>query len=226
MRPLLVFVLTALFVAGCASPAEPPPPTLTPALAPEPTLTPEPALPPAPTRTSTQPVVTPTARVNTAVAAGRLETAPVIDGNVSEWKTRNEANHVVFGEDLIKSEGDLEARYAVAWDADYLCFSIREPFPSKTSSTELVFGQITRAQPLKILSELAENGVIFEEGQAGEGGGGELGRRAQGFALGNRLGARPISTHRIRLICLCRVSFEVEKTGGEEEAGDDASEAR
>jgi hypothetical protein len=41
---------------------------------------------------------------------------------------------------------------------------VREPFPSRTSSTDLVFGQITREKPLKILSEIAENGVIFSDG--------------------------------------------------------------
>ena len=43
-------------------------------------------------------------------------------------------------------------------------FSVREPFPSRNSSTELVFGQITQAQPLRILSEMTENGVIFSDG--------------------------------------------------------------
>lgn len=50
------------------------------------------------------------------------------------------------------------------WDAEYLFFSVREPFPSKTSSTKLVFGQVTNMTPLKILSEMAENGVIFSDG--------------------------------------------------------------
>ena len=52
----------------------------------------------------------------------------------------------------------------IPWNADYLMFSVREPFPSRNSSTELVFGQITQAQPLRILSEMTENGVIFSDG--------------------------------------------------------------
>jgi len=52
----------------------------------------------------------------------------------------------------------------IPWNADYLIFSVREPFPSRNSSTELVFGQVTQGQPLKILSEMAENGVIFSDG--------------------------------------------------------------
>lgn len=52
----------------------------------------------------------------------------------------------------------------IPWNADYLIFSVREPFPSRNSSAERVFGHITREKPLKILSEMAENGVIFSDG--------------------------------------------------------------
>ena len=68
---------------------------------------------------------------------------------------------------ISQTSGDHQARDVVgkvAWDVDHLFFSVREPFPSKTSSTDLVFGQITRKTPLKILSEMAENGVIFSDG--------------------------------------------------------------
>lgn len=50
------------------------------------------------------------------------------------------------------------------WDLDYLHFSVREPFPSKTSQANLVFGKITKGYPLKILSQMPENGVIFSDG--------------------------------------------------------------
>jgi hypothetical protein len=50
------------------------------------------------------------------------------------------------------------------WDADYLYFSVREPFPSRTNGVSLAFGRITNAQPLKILSKMAEGGVIFSDG--------------------------------------------------------------
>jgi NAD kinase len=52
----------------------------------------------------------------------------------------------------------------IPWNADYLLFSVREPFPSRNSSTDVVFGHITCEKPLKILSEMAENGVIFSDG--------------------------------------------------------------
>ena len=50
------------------------------------------------------------------------------------------------------------------WDADYLYFSVREPFPSITSSTDIVFGKITKDKPLRILSYMPDSGVIFSDG--------------------------------------------------------------
>jgi hypothetical protein len=51
-----------------------------------------------------------------------------------------------------------------AWDAGYLCFTVREPFPSKTTQASLVFGRVTVKQPLLIESQMPENGVIFSDG--------------------------------------------------------------
>jgi len=53
---------------------------------------------------------------------------------------------------------------ALAWDADYLQFAVREPFPSKTSAAEMVFGRVGREGALKLLSLMSENGVIFSDG--------------------------------------------------------------
>jgi len=50
------------------------------------------------------------------------------------------------------------------WEADYLYFTVREPFPSNTTGSALVFGKVTRRQPLVIESMMAENGVIFSDG--------------------------------------------------------------
>ncbi|MBI4751634.1 MAG: sugar kinase [Acidobacteria bacterium] len=52
----------------------------------------------------------------------------------------------------------------LSWDADMLYYTVREPFPSKTSSTSLVFGAITPATPLKLISQMSESGVIFSDG--------------------------------------------------------------
>jgi NAD kinase len=51
-----------------------------------------------------------------------------------------------------------------AWDASYLYFSVREPFPSKSTGASVVFGKITGARPLRITSQMPENGVIFSDG--------------------------------------------------------------
>ena len=51
-----------------------------------------------------------------------------------------------------------------AWDAQCLTFAVREPFPSRASQAELIFGTVTRDQPLKLRSRMPENGVIFSDG--------------------------------------------------------------
>ena len=45
-----------------------------------------------------------------------------------------------------------------------LVFSVREPFPSKWSQAEMVFGQVQVDEPLRIRSLMPENGVIFSDG--------------------------------------------------------------
>jgi hypothetical protein len=51
-----------------------------------------------------------------------------------------------------------------AWDADHLYFSVREPWASKTYSANIPFGKITPEQPLRLISSMTENGVIFSDG--------------------------------------------------------------
>lgn len=58
----------------------------------------------------------------------------------------------------------VNERKAVAWDADYLYFSVREPWPSKTSGAEITFGKVTQRQPLILESHMPENGIIFSDG--------------------------------------------------------------
>lgn len=50
------------------------------------------------------------------------------------------------------------------WDADYLRFAVREPFPSKTSGAKQVYGQVNRRENFSLLSLMPENGVIFSDG--------------------------------------------------------------
>ena len=58
----------------------------------------------------------------------------------------------------------LDIKTEFAWDADYLFYTVREPFPTKTTGASLVFGRVTSETPLILESRMAENGVIFSDG--------------------------------------------------------------
>ena len=51
-----------------------------------------------------------------------------------------------------------------AWDSGELRYTVREPFPSRTTGTALVAGRITEAAPLVLESQMGERGVIFSDG--------------------------------------------------------------
>lgn len=63
-----------------------------------------------------------------------------------------------------REDTKMQVEERCAWDADHLYFSVREPFPSKTTSASLVFGRIKRNTPLSIVSKMPGNGVIFSDG--------------------------------------------------------------
>ncbi|OOG43617.1 sugar kinase [Rhodanobacter sp. C05] len=65
-----------------------------------------------------------------------------------------------------KLEGPAQAlrEHGFAWDTDHLQFTVREPFPSRVTQVEMVFGQVTRKQPLRLVSQMAGYGVIFSDG--------------------------------------------------------------
>jgi NAD kinase len=63
-----------------------------------------------------------------------------------------------------KAKARLNVRSEFAWDADYLFFTVREPFPTQTTGSSLVFGRVTPDRPLILESQMAENGVIFSDG--------------------------------------------------------------
>ena len=58
----------------------------------------------------------------------------------------------------------VDATKSFNWDADYLYFSVREPWPSKTSAAAITFGKITPDAPLALVSQMPEHGVIFSDG--------------------------------------------------------------
>lgn len=56
------------------------------------------------------------------------------------------------------------SRRGFSWDADKLLYTVREPYPSRSTSANLVFGHITKDAQLIVRSLMPENGVIFSDG--------------------------------------------------------------
>lgn len=57
-----------------------------------------------------------------------------------------------------------EHDYRFNWEAEYLKFSVREPFVSNMSQANIIYGTIIKGQYLSITSNMPENGVIFSDG--------------------------------------------------------------
>ena len=53
---------------------------------------------------------------------------------------------------------------SIPWADQRLFFTVREPFPSRSSQAGIVFGEVTSDQPLKVRSLMPENGVLFSDG--------------------------------------------------------------
>jgi NAD kinase len=78
------------------------------------------------------------------------------------------------------------------WDEDYLVFAVREPWPSKTSKANVVFGVITKDKPLVLASHMAGQGVIFSDG---------IEQDSLGFNAG-QIAQIGIAEHKAKLIIL------------------------
>ena len=50
------------------------------------------------------------------------------------------------------------------WDENLLMYAVREPWPSKSSQANMVFGVITPDKPLTLTSHMSDYGVIFSDG--------------------------------------------------------------
>lgn len=62
------------------------------------------------------------------------------------------------------SQGEAAPYLAPPWDSDQLRFAVREPFPSRTSQVNLVYGELNSSERLSVRSLMPENGVIFSDG--------------------------------------------------------------
>jgi hypothetical protein len=69
-----------------------------------------------------------------------------------------------FGIACAVNLGGAMAYKPQTWDAEQLTFAVREPFPSRGSQAELVYGKVTREHALKLRSRMPDNGVIFSDG--------------------------------------------------------------
>ncbi len=75
---------------------------------------------------------------------------------------------VVTGSTLIadayRSRESRSSYEPVPWDAQYLQFAVREPFPSVSSAATVVFGRVDDRNRLIVRSLMPENGIIFSDG--------------------------------------------------------------
>jgi NAD kinase len=63
-----------------------------------------------------------------------------------------------------KHIGDMRERYRFDATAQELRFSVREPFVSRTSSAEMIYGSIGAGETLELVSQMPQDGVIFSDG--------------------------------------------------------------
>ena len=50
------------------------------------------------------------------------------------------------------------------WGENKLIFVVREPFPSRSTKTQIVYGKLAAGDTFRILSQMPENGVVFSDG--------------------------------------------------------------
>ncbi|PTY38257.1 sugar kinase [Saccharospirillum sp. MSK14-1] len=62
---------------------------------------------------------------------------------------------------------DLKGGFS--WEADYLYYSVREPFPSQTTGTDMVMGRVTAKNQLVLTSFMPMNGLVFSDGIESDG---------------------------------------------------------
>lgn len=65
---------------------------------------------------------------------------------------------------LTRKNLELKQKTAIPWDSKYLYYTVREPFPSNATRTDLVFGKIQKNDKLTLKSHIPERGVIFSDG--------------------------------------------------------------
>ncbi len=57
---------------------------------------------------------------------------------------------------------------AYSWDDGKLRFSVREPYPSCCTGTDIVYGELAKGDELGFSSAMAQGGLVFSDGFAGD----------------------------------------------------------
>jgi hypothetical protein len=65
---------------------------------------------------------------------------------------------------LLKRQMETINDGSFPWDADYLHYFAREPYPSRTTGATIVIGRIAHDAQMVLVSQMPENGVIFSDG--------------------------------------------------------------
>ncbi len=114
-------------------------------------------------------VVTGAKGVSESISKNDASQTKKISTTIENRKLDDERSDKRVNDKIINERSDRNSQNStlgdkISWDSDYLYYSVREPFPSKTTGTDLIFGKVTRETPLKIISHMSENGVIFSDG--------------------------------------------------------------
>lgn len=56
------------------------------------------------------------------------------------------------------------AEPSIAWDDPRLVFVVREPYPSRSTQADIVYGQIHPTDSFQVVSKMPVNGVVFSDG--------------------------------------------------------------
>jgi hypothetical protein len=96
-----------------------------------------------------------------------LTGAAAVTQSAVSWLAREQVENLAGESEPVHRPGPkvrFNVRMEFPWDSNFLCFTVREPFPTRTTGASLVFGRVTPEMPLLLESQMAENGVIFSDG--------------------------------------------------------------
>jgi NAD kinase len=65
---------------------------------------------------------------------------------------------------LLKQPAGTVGDGSFPWNADYLHYFVREPYPSRATQTGIVIGRIANGDRMLLTSQMPENGVVFSDG--------------------------------------------------------------